>query len=180
MARLALDVSLAVLPSQRTKFSKRQFTRLQLISVLCLMRYEDWTFRKAEVGLSEHVELQSMFQLNSVSDYTTLYCFLTRLREEGVARANRGGCAAHAEEKGKSGHCGGGCHWIGAKPDEFLLCAPNASSHTAAHTLGIRAKWLTVVDVDRQLFRAQSTPQGPWNHCTNLSPWSPMRINIPR
>ena len=40
-ARLALQVSQAVLPAQRTKFSKRQFTQLQLLAVLCLMRYSD-------------------------------------------------------------------------------------------------------------------------------------------
>ena len=47
-ARLALDVSQAVLPSQRTKFSKRQFAQLQLLAVHCLMRFEDWPFRKAK------------------------------------------------------------------------------------------------------------------------------------
>ena len=51
-ARLALDVSQSVLPAQRTKFSKRQFTQPQLLAVLRLMRYEDWTFREAEVRLS--------------------------------------------------------------------------------------------------------------------------------
>ena len=29
-------------------------------------------------------------------------------------------------------------------------------------------KWLTVVDVDRQLILAQSARQGPWNDCANL------------
>ena len=58
-ARLALDVSRKVLPAQRTKFSKRVFTQPQLLAVLCLMRYEDWTFREAEVRLSEHTELRS-------------------------------------------------------------------------------------------------------------------------
>jgi hypothetical protein len=47
LARLALQVSGAVLPAQRTKFSKRQFTQPQLLAVLGLMRYEDWTFREA-------------------------------------------------------------------------------------------------------------------------------------
>jgi len=37
-ARLALEVSQAVLPPQRTKFSKRVFTQPQLLAVLCLMR----------------------------------------------------------------------------------------------------------------------------------------------
>jgi hypothetical protein len=41
-----------VLPAQRAKFSKRQLTQPQLLAVLCLMRYEDWTFREAEVWFS--------------------------------------------------------------------------------------------------------------------------------
>jgi len=85
-ARLALEVSQAVLPAQRTKFSKRQFTQPQLLAVLCLMRYEDWTFREAEVRLSEHSELRSALGLNSVPDYTTLYRFLARLDPADVAR----------------------------------------------------------------------------------------------
>jgi transposase len=52
--QLALEVSRAVLPAQRTKFSKRKFTQPQLLAVLCLMRYEDWTLREAEVQLREH------------------------------------------------------------------------------------------------------------------------------
>jgi hypothetical protein len=36
--RLALEVRQTVLPAQRTKFSKRQFTQPQLLAVLCLMR----------------------------------------------------------------------------------------------------------------------------------------------
>jgi len=71
----ALEVSLIVLPAQRTKFTKRQFSQPQLLAVLCLMRYEDWTFREAEVRLSEHAELRSALELNSVPDYTTLYAF---------------------------------------------------------------------------------------------------------
>jgi hypothetical protein len=62
-ARLALEVSQAVLPRQRTKFSKRVFTQPQLLAVLCLMRYEDWTFREAEVRLSEHAELRAALEL---------------------------------------------------------------------------------------------------------------------
>lgn len=85
-ARLALEVGQTVLPAQRTKFSKRQFTQPQLLAVLCLMRYEDWTFREAEVRLSEHAELRTAMGLNSVPDYTTLYRFLARLEPDDVAR----------------------------------------------------------------------------------------------
>ena len=42
-ARVALGVAEAVLPDYRTKFSKHVFTQPQLLAVLCLMRYEDWT-----------------------------------------------------------------------------------------------------------------------------------------
>jgi hypothetical protein len=85
-ARLALEVSQAVLSAQRTKFSKRQFAQLQLLAVLCLMRYEDWTSREAEIRLGEHAELRSALALNSVPDYTTLYRFLARLDPADVAR----------------------------------------------------------------------------------------------
>ena len=44
-ARIALQVCRAVLPRYRSRFSKHQFTQPQLLAILCLMRYEDWTFR---------------------------------------------------------------------------------------------------------------------------------------
>jgi hypothetical protein len=50
-ARIALQVSKAVLPRYRSRFSKRLFNQPQLLAILCLMRYEDWTFREAEVRL---------------------------------------------------------------------------------------------------------------------------------
>jgi hypothetical protein len=39
-ARIALQVSKAVLPRYRSRFSKRQFTQPQLLAILCLMRYQ--------------------------------------------------------------------------------------------------------------------------------------------
>jgi hypothetical protein len=44
-ARTALRVATIVLPPYRIRFSKLQFTQPQLLAMLCLMRYEDWTFR---------------------------------------------------------------------------------------------------------------------------------------
>ncbi len=73
-ARVALEVAEAVLPYYRSKFfSKHVFTQPQLLAVLCLMRYEDWTLRKAEVRLAEHSELQSALGLHKAPDHTTLY-----------------------------------------------------------------------------------------------------------
>src|SRR5260370_33383584 len=54
-AQVALDVAKVTVPRYRTCFSKRQFSQPQLLAILCLMRYEDWTFREAEVRLSDTV-----------------------------------------------------------------------------------------------------------------------------
>jgi hypothetical protein len=70
----------------RTRFSKHQFTQLQLLAVLFLMRFEDWTFREAEVRLREQPELRVALQLPAVPDYTTLYLFLRRLEDDTVDR----------------------------------------------------------------------------------------------
>jgi hypothetical protein len=86
-ARIALQVSKAVLPRYRSRFSKRQFTQPQLLAILCLMRYEDWTFREAEVRLGEHRELCQTLGLTSVPDFTTLYRFLQRLNEQTIDQA---------------------------------------------------------------------------------------------
>src|SRR6266403_945197 len=86
-ACIALQVSRAVLPRYRSRFSKRQFTQPQLLAILCLMRYEDWTFREAEVRLGEHRELRQVLGLVSVPDFTTLYRFLQRLDDQTIDRA---------------------------------------------------------------------------------------------
>src|SRR5260370_19006322 len=83
-ARVALHVATRILPPYRTRFSKHQFTQPQLLAVLCLMRFEDWTFREAEVRLREHQELRAVLQLPAVPDYTTLYRFLRRLEDVTV------------------------------------------------------------------------------------------------
>src|SRR5580698_4913368 len=78
-ARIALQVSRAVLPRYRSRFSKHQFTQIQLLAIFCLMRYEDWTSREAEVRLGELCELRQALGQVSVPDFTTLYRFLQRL-----------------------------------------------------------------------------------------------------
>jgi hypothetical protein len=47
-----------------------------LLAILCLMRYEDWTFREAEVCLAEHRELRQALGLASVPDFTDVPVFL--------------------------------------------------------------------------------------------------------
>src|SRR5262249_52433718 len=85
-ARVALPVAESILPRYRSKYSKHQFTQPQLLVLLCLMRYEDWTFRETEVRLSEHSDLRHALQLEQSPDYTTLYRFMRRLDESMLER----------------------------------------------------------------------------------------------
>jgi hypothetical protein len=57
-AKCVLAIARRVLPLYRSKYSKHIFTQPQLLAILCLMRYEDWTFREIEVRLQEHLELR--------------------------------------------------------------------------------------------------------------------------
>ena len=86
-ARSALEVCRAVLPLYPTRFSKHQFTQPQLLAILCLMRYEDWTFHEAEVRLGERRELRQTLGLSRVPDFTTLYRFLGRRDDQTIDRA---------------------------------------------------------------------------------------------
>ena len=92
-AHLALQVAAPGLPPYRTRFSKHQFTQPQLLAVLCLMRYEDWTYREVQLRLREHSELRRALGLRRVPDHTTLYRFLRRLEsgtiEEALGEAAR-------------------------------------------------------------------------------------------
>jgi hypothetical protein len=166
--RLALQVSQAVLPAQRTKFSKRVFTQPQLLAVLCLMRYEDWTFREAEVRLSEHAELRSALQLQSVPDYTTLYRFLARLDGDDIAGVMdeivrrmpgrwRSPATVGVDATGLA---------QGAVSSYFIRRAEHFGQprRTWKHWL----KWLAVVDLKRQLILAQHARLAPWNDCATL------------
>src|SRR5712692_10456340 len=126
-ARVAMDVATAVRPTYRSRFSKHQFTQPQLLAVLCLMRYEDWTFREAEVRLREHSELRAVLRLSSVPDYTTVYRFLRRLADdtiegalgESVRRLRRGPAA---------GPCGGRWHGAFAACGQHLFRAPHRAA----------------------------------------------------
>jgi hypothetical protein len=43
-ARVAVKVCRVVTPRFRGRFSKRQFTQPQVLTIACLTRYEDWAF----------------------------------------------------------------------------------------------------------------------------------------
>lgn len=81
-ARVAREVAEAALPRYRSPFSKHTFPQPTLLAILCLMRYEDWTYRETEVRLGEHAELRAALAIERVPDFTTLYRCLRRLGED--------------------------------------------------------------------------------------------------
>lgn len=170
-ARTALEVGRAVLPPYRTRFSKHQFTQPQLLAILCLMRYEDWTFREAEVRLREHCELRQTLGLSRVPDFTTVYRFLERLEGQTIEGAvgetvrrmrawRRRGCRRARVAVDATGLAQGAVstffvrrlHHHGQKPLPWR------------HWL----KWLVVADLDQQFLLSQSARRGPWNDCASL------------
>src|SRR5512141_1399239 len=86
-ATCALEIAQGSIPLYRSKFSKHTFTQPQLLAMVCLMRYEDWTFRETEVRLREHSDLRRALSLKRTPDHTTLYRFLQRLKPVIIQRA---------------------------------------------------------------------------------------------
>jgi hypothetical protein len=170
-ARIALQVAKAVLPRYRSRFSKHQFTQPQLLAILCLMRYEDWTFREAEVRLGEHRELRQALGLSSVPDFTTLYRFLQRLddttidravgetvrRLRGVRKKGRRRARVAVDATGLA---------QGAVSTFFV----RRMHHHGQKPLPWRhwLKWVVVADLDQQFLLSQMARRGPWNDCANL------------
>lgn len=168
-AQVALPVAETILPRYRSKFSKHQFTQPQLLVILCLMRYEDWTFRETEVRLSEHSDLRQALQLEQAPDYTTLYRFMRRLDEPLLEQL--------LQETVRQ---------MPASPQERLTIAVDATGLTpgAVSTYFIHrqrdqppgftwrhwVKWVVAVDVVRQLLLAQIAKQGPTNDSATLRP----------
>ena len=165
-ARTALAVGRAVLPPYRTRFSKHHFRQPQLLAILCLMRYEDWTFREAEVRLRVHRERRQILRLEGVPDFTTLYRFLKRLDSQTIDRAvgetvrrMRGG-RRRGHRRARVAVDGTGLAQ-GAVSTYFV---PRLHHHGQKplpwrHWL----KWLVVADLDQQILLSESARRGPWN-----------------
>ena len=157
-ARVALRVATQVLPPYRTRFSKHPFTQPQLLAVLCLMRYEDWTFREAETRLREHQELRAALQLTAVPDYTTLYRFLRRLEDDTVNRA-----LDETVRRLRGGQ------WLPPSmapgspiiPSDafFIRRTEQQAERHARHRHWL--KWVIVVDLQQQILLVQRAHQGP-------------------
>src|SRR6267378_1876626 len=167
-ARVALQVATQVLPPYRTRFSKHQFTQPQLLAVLCLMRYEDWTFREAETRLREHQELRAALKLREVPDYTTLYRFLRRLDDVTVERGlgetvrrlrrrRRRAVSVAIDGTGLS---------YNSVSTFFIRRLEQHADRSARHRHWL--KWVIVVDVQQQILLAQRAHQGPGSDVRSL------------
>ncbi len=169
-AQVALDVTAATVPRYRTAFSKHQFTQPQLLAILCLMRYEDWTYREAEVRLAEHSELRRALRLHSVPDYTTLYRFLRRLDEVAIARSLNE-VVRRMKLPGPQRRAPVAIDATGLAQGAVSTFFVRRMYHHTQQPLPWRhwLKWLAVVDLKRQLILAQSARQAPWNDpCAHL------------
>ena len=162
-ARVALDVATTVLPTYRSRFSKHQFTQPQLLAILCLMRYEDWTFREAEVRLREHRDLREVLQLQAVPDYTTLFRFLRRLDDDtidrGLGETVRRLCGGR-----RRGRVSAAVDGTGLSPQAVsTYFLRRVEQHSGGKTRYKHyLKWLVIADVHRQILLAQRARQGPW------------------
>ncbi len=188
-ARVAMEVTEEVVPAYRTAKSKHLFTQPQLLSILCLMRYEDWTFREAEVRLREHSELRQALKLHRVPDYTTLYRFVVRLDEEVLQRVLEAvvhrliqvpQVKGQRRHKRKKGRAGGGNLVVavdatGLAPGSIsTFFVKRAKNRPGSEGGGVPwrywLKWIVAVDVRRQLLLSQVAQQGPTNSSSTLRP----------
>ena len=135
------------------------------------MRYEDWTFREAEVRLSEHRELCQVLGLVSVPDFTTLYRFLQRLDDQTIERAvgetvrRLRGSLRQKRKRARVAVDATGLAQ-GAVSTFFV----RRMHHHGQKPLPWRhwLKWVVAVNLDQQFVLAQLARRGPWNDCANL------------
>ncbi len=159
-------VAETAMPAYRSKFSKHVFTQPQLLTLLCLMRYEDWTFREVEVRLAEHRELRKALDLRQVPDHTTVYRFLRRLDDDTIQRVLTAVVHRLPRRRGKTllGIDGTGLT-PGAVSTFFVKRLQDEGG-----TWRRWCKWLIAVDVPRRLILAQRARQGPTNDSATLRP----------
>lgn len=171
-AQVALDVATTTIARYRTTFSKHQFTQPQLLAILCLMRYEDWTYREAEVRLAEHSELRCALGLRSVPDYTTLNRFLGRLEEAAITRALNEVVHRMALPGPRRRRAQVAVDATGLSPGAISTFFVRRMYHHNQQPMPWRhwLKWLVVVDLQRQLVLAQKAHAGPTNDGANLRP----------
>jgi len=172
-AKTALAVMNEVVPPYGSKYSKHTFTQPQLMTILCLMRFEDWTFREAEVRLAEHSDLRRALGLERVPDHTTLYRFMRRVTDEMldevlIAVATRLVPRRRGRKRKKAVVA---VDATGLAPGSVSTFFINRRTDRG-EGLPWRhwCKWTVVIDVLRRCVLAQAARQGPYNDCATLRP----------
>lgn len=172
-AKTALEVMQEVLPAYSGKYSKHTFTQPQLMTILCLMRFEDWTFREAEVRLAEHSDLRRALGLERAPDHTTLYRFMRRVTDEMldevlIAVATRLVPRRRGRKRQKAAVA---VDATGLAPGSVSTFFINRRTDRGE---GLEwrhwCKWKIVIDVLRRCVLAQAARQGPYNDCATLRP----------
>jgi DDE family transposase/transposase-like protein DUF772 len=162
----ALQIAESILPKYRSKFSKHLYTQPQLLTILCLMRYADWTFREAEVRVNEHSDLRTALKLEVAPDFSTLHRFLSRIDEAAISYIiayvirifpNRPISVTVAVDS------------TGLTPtavSTFFIkrARDRGEGFTWRHWL----KWTVAVEVERRLILSQMARRGPYNDCAKL------------
>jgi Transposase domain (DUF772) len=163
-ASVALKVGQAVLPAQRRKFSKRRLSQPQLLAILCLMRYEDWTFREAEVRLSEHGNVRAALGLMHRPDYPTLYRFFRRLDATALEQTRRAVVERLMPQPSLPATGAGDA--TGLTPGALSTCfVKRAKAREPGFPWRHWLKWTMAVDVDRRVILAPTARRGPPNDC---------------
>ena len=144
----------------------------QLLAILCLMRYEDWTFREARVRYeSEHRELRQVLGLVSAASPTPLSFFANVLDDQTIDRAvgetvrRLRGSLRHGRKRVRVAVDATGLAQ-GAVSTFFV----RRMHHHGQKPLPWRhwLKWVVAVDLDQQFVLSQLARRGPWNDCANL------------
>src|ERR671912_589135 len=132
-AKTALGVMLKVLPPYGSKYSKHTFTQPQLMTILCLMRFEDWTFREAEVRLAEHSDLRAALGLERAPDHTTLYRFMRRVTDEVLDEVLIA-VAARVKVSNRAPNALATCSRRARSPSRTSVTAPRVMSAAAGYS----------------------------------------------
>lgn len=168
-ARVAREVAEAALPRYRIPFSKHTFPQPTLLAILCLMRYEDWTYRETEVRLGEHAELRAALAIERVPDFTTLYRCLRRLGEDELTRLLHE--TIHRMPLPPEGGTTVAVDGTGLAPGAISTFFVNrARDRGQGLTWRHWLKWVVVVDLPRRMILAQLAKPGPTNDCATLRP----------
>ena len=169
LARVSLGIAAEVVAERRSKYSKKLYSQPQLLAILVLMRYEDWSLREAEVRLNEHAELRRALQLRTVPDYSTLCLFVGRLREQDLAKALQAVAKKFPGYKAQRGVAVAvDSTGLGRGALSAYYVRRRSEKHHIVQPWSTWLKWLVVVDVCTGLLLAQSAHPGPSNDSEKL------------